>query len=160
MMRKTVKSRSTESSAAAERLADYKGDLGSAGGCSTGEDHGGGGCCSAGSGGANSDTLPAISPATTNSGGTGCARVQKESSQQSATVNQHTAPTSTSKDLSIKGMKEKKPSTSSLGSGDSTQVKVVRVMVDDSKPKHTSKKNRPIQADLDVSKEFNRSVEL
>ncbi|XP_042863862.1 uncharacterized protein LOC122248102 [Penaeus japonicus] len=105
MMRKTAKSRSTESSAAAERLADYKGDLGSAGGCSAGEDHGGGGCCSAGSGGANSDTLPANSQATTNSGGTGCARVQKESSQQSATVNQHTAPTSTSKDLSIKGMK-------------------------------------------------------
>ncbi|RXG54032.1 Leucine-rich repeat protein soc-2-like protein [Armadillidium vulgare] len=51
---------------------------------------------------------------------------------------------------------EKKLSTGSLGAGDSTRPKVVMVKLDESKPKPTAKKNKPIQADLDVSKEFTR----
>ncbi|KAK8726354.1 hypothetical protein OTU49_010224 [Cherax quadricarinatus] len=115
MMRKTAKSRSTESSAAAERLADYKGDFGSAGGCSAGEDQGGGGCCSSGGGGSNTDNPPVSSPSTANSGG-GCGGTgtqlssQKEGSQhtQPTTAIQHTSSAPAAKDLSIKGMKEKR----------------------------------------------------
>ncbi|KAK7016183.1 hypothetical protein SK128_018567 [Halocaridina rubra] len=158
-MKKTAKSRSTESSAAAERLADYKGDLGV--GCA-GEDHGGGGIGSSGGGGGgggNSVSATVCGSATANSGCLGGSTGQqspapKESTGNTPVTNQHTPPSTAIRDLSIRGMKEKKPSTSSLGSGD----KVVRVLVDDSKPKPTTKKNKPIQADLDVSKEFSRYI--
>ncbi|XP_064106500.1 leucine-rich repeat protein soc-2 homolog [Macrobrachium nipponense] len=149
MMRKT-KPRPPESSAVAGRLADYKGDLGVGGG-SLVEDHGGGGnsSCGGGGGGGNTDTYSSSASATTNSGCGGSSAhqspSQKESSANTIAVNQHTPPTTAIRDLSIRGMKEKT-------AGD----RQVRVVVDDSKPKPTTKKNKPIQADLDISKEFSR----
>lgn len=53
-------------------------------------------------------------------------------------------------------------SSGSLGSGscDGARPKVVTVKHPESnKPKPTVKKNKPIQADLDVAKEFNRCKE-
>ena len=59
----------------------------------------------------------------------------------------------------VGSLKEKKLSSGSLtaGSGsDSSRPKTVTVKVDENKPKPTTKKNKPIQADLDVAKEFLR----
>ena len=53
-------------------------------------------------------------------------------------------------------LKEKKLSSSSLTAGDGSRPKTVTVKVDENKPKPTTKKNKPIQADLDVAKEFLR----
>lgn len=58
-------------------------------------------------------------------------------------------------------LQEKKPSSTSLGSGEPQpvrQMRQVRVMVDDNRAKPTTKTKKPIQADRDVIKEFTRSV--
>jgi hypothetical protein len=55
---------------------------------------------------------------------------------------------------------EKKLSSGSLGGCDGARPKVVTVKHPESnKPKPTVKKNKPIQADLDVAKEFIRCKE-
>lgn len=58
------------------------------------------------------------------------------------------------------GEQEKKLSSGSLGGCDGVRPKVVTVKHPESnKPKPTVKKNKPIQADLDVAKEFARCKE-
>jgi len=54
-------------------------------------------------------------------------------------------------------LKEKKLSSGSLASGETARPKMVTVKHPESnKPKPTTKRNKPIQADLDVSKEFSK----